>query len=203
MKMARKSKKKSIEKIWLVCEGGTEVQYFKGLKNHKRTPKIEIIPAKENTSANSIIDYAISLKDGNVENKQPDKGDTIAILFDRDDNSNESLEQTRSKANRKNILIIFSNPCFEFWLLSCMEQSRKTPCECSDVESRLRRYIDFVKGEEYKKSYEDTCNGIKDATRFNRQLEKVHSENPIHRESNPLSMVYRAIEKIDDIMKDD
>ena len=102
--------------LWIFCEGEkTEKNYFRKLRIDKRVPRLIIkIISPKNSDALEIIKYAFNY----AKSKGFQKGDTLYCVFDRDDNSDKKLQQAEKFAKIHNIKIIFSNPCFEYWILS-------------------------------------------------------------------------------------
>ncbi|MEY8379328.1 RloB family protein [Lachnospiraceae bacterium 56-18] len=56
----------------------------------------------------------------------PDEGDMIWCVFDRDENSDGSLQKAKQTAMREGYRLAYSNPSFELWfLLHFVNQKQK------------------------------------------------------------------------------
>ena len=102
-------------------------------------------------------------------------------------------------ASQKGIKIIFSNPCFEFWILSHFE-CYKRPLEKEVLKSKLISSLG-----QYNKNdphlYEKTKEHISGAIKFSKEVISMHENNGVEiisRKSNPSTLVHRLIEQIYD-----
>ncbi|HJH28686.1 MAG TPA: RloB domain-containing protein [Methanosarcinaceae archaeon] len=194
--MVRKEGTRSISKIWIFCEGEkTEIHYFKHLRSDLRIQKLQIkVNSSNNKNALGVVNYALKF----LERKRDYvSGDIIACVFDRDQNSSEELESAKKLASHKGIDIIFSNPCFEFWILSHFE-CYKRPL---DKDMLKRRLISSLG--QYSKNdpllYKKTKEHINDAIKFSKDIISMHEKNGIEiisRDSNPSTLVHKLIEQI-------
>ncbi|WP_087051837.1 RloB family protein, partial [Levilactobacillus brevis] len=123
--MSRKSKNLIQKKIIAIyCEGESEKAYFEMLstkynsKANVHTEKIKI-EACSGAKGTVLVDEAIS-KINNIPKKE--KVDQAYIVFDRDDLSNDELQNCSSKAKENNIKVIFSSISFEVWILLHFER---------------------------------------------------------------------------------
>jgi hypothetical protein len=101
--------------VFIICEGSkTEIRYFKNFSS--RNSLIEVRPIEsKHKSALSLVKRA---KDAiGQEPYSPEDGDQLWCVFDRDGNSDEQLQKADALAKRLKYNIVFSNPCFELWLL--------------------------------------------------------------------------------------
>lgn len=120
MRKKRKPKELSLQQsIYIFCEGETEENYFRMLKQkYHRTeisiarPKIEI--KAMGRSGKMLIHEAIA----HTKGKDPGK---IYVVFDRDDHGLQEISEFRKLAQKNNIEILFSSICFEIWILMHFE----------------------------------------------------------------------------------
>lgn len=199
--MVRKEGTRSISTMWIFCEGEkTEVYYFKHLRSDLRIRKLQIkVNSSDNKNALGVVNYAL-----NYLNRKRDylPGDIIACVFDRDQNSPEDIERAKKLASKKGIEIIFSNPCFEFWILSHFE-CYKRPLE----KDMLKRKLIPSLGQYNKNDpllYEKTKERISDAIKFSKDIISMHDNNGVEiisRDSNPSTLVHQLIEQIYDFEK--
>jgi len=192
--MVRQRGKKPTQTLWIFCEGEkTEKNYFLKLRTEERIRRLKV-KSCGSTDAKGIVNHAISFKktDRNFED-----GDSVCCIFDRDNNSNEQLEQATSLANHNNITIIFSNPSFEYWIL-CHFEYHPTSCENPDLGARLNYLVgDYEKNDPL--IYNKTKNKIDTATANATRIKEKHEQERtllISRQSNPLSLVFELIKMI-------
>lgn len=117
MTRKRQNKVKRIKNAKIIfCEGVTEKNYFEMLKNKYNSKNIKVID-EGGLKAGKLVEKAISyLKKSGNKRKYSDGN--VYVCFDRDNLSNEQMKRTISVANENHIKIIYSNPCFEYWLVS-------------------------------------------------------------------------------------
>jgi hypothetical protein len=102
-------------RIVLVCEGqNTEPEYFRALKRHFNKQAIDIItvPAAGDpmTLSRRALKEARELRASIGTEK-----DRVCAIFDRD--THEGFEEAIRFCDRNGILVGYSNPCFELWLI--------------------------------------------------------------------------------------
>ena len=195
----RENQPKPTNKIWIFCEGKTELEYFKKLKNDKRIPRIDVKKSKK-SNAVGIVNYAISYYKN--KKKEFQEKDLIYCVFDGDSHENKHLGEAKKIAenNDVKIIIIFSNPCFEYWLL-CHFECFEIRCDARELENRLRNYPEF-KG--YKKGdeeiYDKTKKQLEKAIEHSKRIIEKHKNDKIElisRESNPSTQVFKVVEEVE------
>ena len=194
----RKLKKTS--KLWLFCEGKTEKLYFLNLRAIERV-RLKIIPEEAGVSrADQILDKAINFSNGcfKINNEKYDKKrDIIACLFDRDDNNTvEVFDKIRSACG--NIMLGYSNPSFEYWILCHQGFYNSTSYNQKDVYDLVKDRMNINTKKE-KDLYEKTKGKIIDARINSIRIKKIHEKNNtelISRDSTPLTLVYEIIDVI-------
>lgn len=189
--------RKAERKVYIVCEGKTEQNYFTGLRT--RNSGVEIIPVYGKcTDPKSIIDFAQE-KMNNKWSIDLDEGDGVWCAFDVDENTNQAL--TEAKAKAKDIQIALSNPCFELWLLL----HYKTILSQISREEALQELKKFIKYYDKGKNIspllaEKTPIAITNAKRLN-QIHYKNKVSLIGRESNPSTQVFKLVEFIEQLSK--
>lgn len=139
--IARKSRGLPPKRIVLICcEGAkTEPAYIEALRRELRLSSvhIEIVPGDVcGSSPKSIVSWAVEHRKA----LRKDWPDTVAwCAFDRD--SHPKLSDALCRARDNNILVAFSNPSFELWLLLHFEFSTAL----IDRRAALRRLRTHVK----------------------------------------------------------
>ncbi|NQU78309.1 RloB domain-containing protein [Candidatus Woesearchaeota archaeon] len=193
---------KKTSKLWISCEGKTEKRYFENLRVTEKL-RLKIVPLEAGvTRADQILDKALRFQNGEFKiNKDSfdSERDIIVCVFDRDDNNTADVFETiRSKMGE--IKIIYSNPCFEFWIL-CHDGYYNSPAYdqrqvCDLVTEKLG-----LQTKTETELYEKTKEKIEDAKTHAKRIKKVHEDagtELISRDSTPLSLAYEIIEIIDE-----
>ncbi len=112
-----------IPKILIVCEGKTEVLYFENLKKILQWDNISIKSRKASGSAPiSVVETAINEQKEQIDNNGDfNKYDNIFCIIDQDRHPSHKdslvLIKRYNKASDVHITRVYSNPCFEYWLL--------------------------------------------------------------------------------------
>ena len=182
--------------LWMFCEGHTETKYFKNLKAKERL-RLNIRPRVSGGAVKKIVEEALGFMKNS--NEFDDERDIIAYVFDRDKNGNEDLDEAKRQAGDNKIMLAYSNPAFEYWIL----------CHYGYYESKFgpKKVYELVKnkmGVDSKKEtqlYMKTKHGLDKAKTNAKRIKKKHEDNDvklISRESNPLTLVYQIIERIED-----
>lgn len=200
--MARRSGNKSINSLWIFCEGETERNYFTQLKTMERIRRLRKPIVCEDKKVVGLIEYS----NGYIKHHKKDffKGDKIVYVFDRDDNTNKEFDQAKNLIDDLKLIsfnpeFILSNPCFEFWILSHFEL-------CSErlysglLKRRLLKHL-----ESYKKNdpniYNNTKGDINTAIENSKKIYQMHINkgviNLLCEESNPSTVVFQLIELIE------
>ncbi|MGG5329563.1 RloB family protein [Enterococcus sp. AZ163] len=123
--MGRKSKNKPLRKeIRIYCEGTTEKIYFDLLKQKYRLPNIKVKTKGDVGQSVELVNHVLRTlsKTSSSDRKKLDK---LIVVFDKDEESWESIEKAFALANANNIEVCFSNECFEIWLLAHFEEIQK------------------------------------------------------------------------------
>ncbi len=152
----KKNRTKRKDTFAIIVDGETEVWYFQMLKRNEPDLKVNIepkIPQKKELSEQYkkvlelkedytkvfwIIDLDVIIK----ESKQTKKGVKSKIQ--------ELKEYLINLEKFKNIILIFNNPCLEFWFLLHYKQTTKYFPKCSKVVRQLKIHLsDYEKTQKY------------------------------------------------------
>lgn len=177
-------------KIIVLCEGKNEKDYIDTLKNKYKIyglyPKIA-----KHRDGKGIITEARKIVEKEFDFTK-DKNDCMLCVFDVENNRKNwevICKDIKKFENRnKNQLVLFSNPCFEVWLLLCVKEftSRK---ECFELKKECRNHnLDFL-------NKDKIFLAIKRAKKLE-QFHKSENRDLFDFESNPLTKFYVLFEKI-------
>ncbi len=124
------SSKKTFKKILIFAEGQvTEIDYFEGMKSHKKElgiPSIIKIETEKRPEVKSMWSNIVKIVEfielRKEEYKLDEKeflreGDELWIIFDRDQITKEQYKIGLDYASSNGYHIGFTNSCFEMWLL--------------------------------------------------------------------------------------
>ena len=180
--------------LWMFCEGHTEKRYFENLKVTERL-RLKIRPRLSGNTVKKIVEDALKFME--TSNEFDDERDIVGCVFDRDKNSNEELYKAKSQAG--NIMLAYSNPAFEYWIL-CHHEYYESKCGPKKVYKLVKKKMGFdpKKESELYVKIKDSLNKAKTNAK---KIEKKHEDagvKLISRESNPSTLVYQIIERIED-----
>lgn len=197
--MARETKKyrKSTKLMYIFCEGKTEQNYFNKLKVFEHTSKLKINAKNPSeTSALDLVKKAIKAK----KKERYGKKDIVVVIFDADKNNDQQLDETVRLAKQNNILPIFSNPCFEYWILCHYKYFTATLNRKEIKQLIIKKYYPT-----YKKSslriHEKTRDKIKTAIKNAKKIKEKHlreGQELFRQGTNPLTLIFELIEKINE-----
>ena len=194
--MIRRRRRKPTKTLWIFCEGKTEKLYFKKLKFEERINRLKIKSIESShKNADGIIQEVLDFV---RKSRDFQEGDLLAAVFDRDANTNEQLRKTKSIAKNKGIVLSFSNPCFEYWIL-CHYGFFPNQYGKTELINKIKEFIS-----DYRKNdpglYSKTKSRLSNASDNAKGIEDKHRREQvtlISRESNPITLVFKLIKKID------
>ncbi len=193
----RNIKQRSIKpKIRIFCEGETEKTYFYYLKSkYKINLDIEKKDAQEKL-------LQLTKKHVKYHNLQLEEKDSVWCVMDVEENKKKWLEKIKPQIKQfekeKNHFVVFSNPCFEVWLLLYFKYIIKK-ITAKELEEELSKIFKekYKKGKNLKKylksyKFEETT-----AIENSKKLVKYHKPKELtNYENNPITTVYLLVEKI-------
>ncbi len=193
--MVRRSGRRPTKTLWVCCEGKTERLYFNKLKFIERISRLKIKSFESgHKNADGLVNEALCC----VSQRDFQAGDIIVCVFDRDSNSNPQLAQAKNIAKQKGVLLSFSNPSFEYWVL-CHYGYFPSKYEKDSLEAKIKE-----KNPSYKKAdpelYTQTKANIQIAIKNAKTIQKKHIKERtelISKESNPLTLVFLLLELIE------
>ncbi len=136
----------------IVCEGSaTEPMYFNAVTKHLRLAAITVRRAKGSAPMTVVQDAVASkLQREQIANQSSSVAayDQVWCVFDVD--QHPKLRDALALAEKHQISVALSNPCFEFWLLLHFERFAITGQSRSHIQRELKRHIPkYRKGGNY------------------------------------------------------
>lgn len=203
MRKNRKSIRRRPKKIIMIlCEGDkTEPFYFNGIFNsnpsNKNNYTLWAYKPKDN-SPKGIVRAAKDDKTKAIRDKISEKDFVIWAVFDR--NGHEGIPEAFDMAEANEIRIVFSNICFEFWILLHYTRTRRPFSNCNELITYIKRHYDseFEKRNDHyehlkQRIHDAICNG----EWLNQQVQndmntgsKVYELNPYTNAHNLVNFLY-------------
>lgn len=173
-KKTQAQKRRREKKLIVVATEGknkTETNYLKAF--NRCQSEYRVVPAKgNNTDAGNIVDDAI--KAISQEELRFDFGDLAVALVDTDKGKEAQIKSARGKAQKNNVQMILSNPCFEVWLLQHYRFSTRSYNSSNEAIEELKSHWS-----EYEKNTNDFSALIKTtktALEHAKKLRQHHTE---------------------------
>lgn len=198
--MSRKRQLKELKKnILIFCEGQTEALYFKMLnQKYKAGLTVNVHPfSRDGKQGDTLIKDLIHQQKSNPQLKGI-QYELIFAIFDKDDLPDHNIIHAHQLAQANGITIIFSNECFDLWLLKHYEKVMGHKNRVA-IYKRLSTLLKLPKNyETYKADKEFIEKYFRDYVHIAMQntthlLEKkVHNAVP----SNPYTNIHIYLEKI-------
>jgi hypothetical protein len=188
-------RKKPNPRIVVLCEGEkTEVGYFKQFRKAGYTVKVT---AGNGTDCVSLIKEIVKIRVQDRKAKSLQKDDTYWLVFDQDNNIPTQLNETKQLANKENIQLIYSNPCFELWYLLHFDYTTAQFRNADEVINNLNRHLKqpYQKNRCMFKELEQRCEtAIQNAEKLKAFQEKTHSGGAlVSKNCNPYTSVHHLI----------
>ena len=196
----KKSTRPIHPRIFVFCEGETEKTYFDSLRIKYRQ---EIILVVKDEKQNKLIEYVESWILTEKLDFEKDSNDCVWCVLDvekdKDYWNTKVIPKIQSFQDNKNKFIVFSNPCFELWLLLYFKYTTKiyTPNELYDELTKILGGK-YKKGESIKQ-YLHKLEDIQIAIDNSKKLIKEHKTQErdiLDFNSNPVTTIHLLIESI-------
>lgn len=175
----------------IVCEGRlTEPDYFKALA---RSSGALVSFERAAGVPLSVVNNAIDTLKRTKRASSFSRFDTVWAVFDRDEHPN--FEEAINVARQSDVRAVFSNPCFELWLvIHCCDWDR--PIDRHSIQRELRRLIpsfdpDGAKRVDFRLLSDKVAAAINRAKLMERRRIEERSDH-----GNPITTVYRLVEHL-------
>ena len=181
--------------VYLICEGTeTEIDIS---SDSEAVDAISILYRfHHNTKLQTALSKRVRSTIG-TNPYYPDEGDMIWCVFDRDENSDGSLQKAKQTAMREGYRLAYSNPSFELWFLLHFVNQK---AEIADCQSVIRMLKQTGRLERYEKS-QDVYDQLKplqeSAIRYAKERVRTLKEEKLEiicRQSNPVTTVADLVE---------
>lgn len=182
--------------IRVLTEGRkTEPQYIKiWSRKYRNVVRIDIDKKDTGLAAASLLEQAREYK-RQSRRTNPDF-DSIWIIFDVDENPDNTMSNVIQEARDSGIEIAISNPCFELWLvLHRQDQTRHIERDKIQKEAKRlnmindRKHIVSDAHQTLLEQYDEARNRAK-------QLEAMHRGNGSRLWENPSSQVWKFVDHL-------
>lgn len=191
--MARKKRAREVKKeTYIFCEGETEQKYFNLLKRKYRSSLVNVnVKVPGATNPIGIVDSVrkyFRVNDNNAER--------VYVVFDYDGHTREELEKAIALAKKNNITILYSNHCFEVFLLAHFQNinTNHTPkmlYNKLEKELGISCYEDF-KGKELNVLV-DLVNKVEsNCAHFSKEIHTCLTKNPYTNISHYLKEIFQV-----------
>jgi hypothetical protein len=122
--------KNILPKILIICEGETEEKYFQNLVSFLNLSFITVKTKKSvHPTPCSAANTAMNEQDKEIANKgKNNKYENLFCVVDEDKHDHASADKeiaTYNSSHDTHITKVYTNPCFEFWLLLHIKYSTK------------------------------------------------------------------------------
>lgn len=116
--MSRKPKGKKLKRKTIIfCEGETEKYYFDMLKKKYGSYSVNVWPVQ----AKVVKGQSLTLVKNAIKQINSKTNKTVFekkyVVYDKDDEDKQSILEAISLANKNDIITLYSNECFEYWIL--------------------------------------------------------------------------------------
>lgn len=187
------------KRMLILCEGQTEVVYFKGFvaeKNSRNRSRkkvnVEVYQPKQ-FKPEALLKEAI--KELKKAKKDQLPFDSVWIVFDRDEHPR--IPETFAKAQKENVNIAYSATCFEFLVLLHFRYTSRNYSNCQELEQELQR--------QYIPNYKKGAKSIFKALKAQSSTAKANAERLLQSlddqaayQQNPYTSVHLLLQALED-----
>lgn len=186
------------EEWYFYSEGKeTEPNYLKSLFENVDKDKESINPIIEGLGmvSLSLVNNVIE-KDNKIL-----KDHKTFVLFDKDDNPNMNFNKAIDKAKQNNIIPLWSNECFELWLLLHFNYMDSNISR-NDYYEKLK---DLTTSKTYEKNMDnifEEVNGINGTLKAYKNAKKLYKiyKNQSYKDMAPCTTVFELIDEINKVI---
>ncbi len=192
----------------IVCEGEkTEPNYFKSFPRKNMNKEIINVQCEDSgnkTSCIQIVEKAIDLKE-----KSNGKYDSVWVVFDKDNNSDESFHSAIESAERHNIKVAWSNEAFELWYIlhfqyidsAISRRQYKEIIENAISDKLPRGKFNYSKSADNMYSFLELYGNQENAINWAKKLHK-NKKDKFYARHNPCTLVFKLVEELNGTSKE-
>lgn len=179
----RGSVREPLRRVLVVCGAErTEVAYLKGLRDHLKTPAVNIRVIERAAAPDQVVEYARD------HCGREDFDETWCVVdVDHFEREGGRVSAARQLAEKCGIRVAVSNPCFEYWLLLHHEETSAPFSRCDGVVVRIRRHVRSY--DKTRLRFADFADGVEDAVVRARRREPTGEDSAV----NPSTGVWRLV----------
>ena len=206
----RGSRKRQVKKVILIVTEGsqTEPKYFNHFRTRNTNIDIRVVGSRSSSGETDYMSLIRKAQEYQKKNQlSSSNGDSVWVVADGDVNfnnpnpaeaRNQQLGKARKAAERSDIQIALSNPCFEYWYLLHFRYTTKYLRDYVATKKELTPFLpNYEKADDV---YAQLAPLLEQAIQNAKQAETYHCKNnaetPFGIEVNPFTEVYRLIEEL-------
>ena len=203
----RGTRKRQIKKVILIVTEGarTEPKYFAHFRTRHTNIDIQVVGSKTGGGKTDYMNLLQKAQEYQKKNQLSSaNGDSVWVVADGDvdynnpnavTSKNQQLNKVRKLAERSDIQIAISNPCFEFWYLLHFRYTTKYMKNYNAVKNELVPFLP-----EYGKTddvFTELASKMESAIQNAEKVEKYHLNDgisiPFNVSINPFTEVYSLV----------
>jgi hypothetical protein len=184
--------------ILIVCEGTkTEYRYFEAMRRRQGliSVSIEVEPAGRQTVR--LIEKAVDLRQGRARQLDALPYEEIWCVFDREAaHEPEDFRAAITRAEREQLGLAVSNPCFEYWYLLHYRETDRPFQNADEVVAALRSSDCLPGYEKNQDVFNRLINHLAQALERAERLYMRHPDCEHDRFPNPSTLVQRLVRRL-------
>ena len=175
--------------IGVFCEGQvTEPEYLRLLAKDNCNVGLKI--KKCGKSPEKLLQEAQKF---DISNKRIREVDEIWCIFDVDHHTIQQVAEIRRSANKDNVQMVVSNPCFELWLV--LHKEEQTACITSKKIKRRAEDLKMIDGKAIAATrWPCLFDKYEDAKARAIDLDKMHQRKVSQPGSNPSTDIWKLVD---------
>lgn len=186
--------------ILIVCEGvETEYRYFEAMRKREGLLSVSIEVARSGRQSERLVQQAIKLRRQRAQEPDALPYEEVWCVFDREAvNEPADFPAAIIRAEREQLALAISNPCFEYWYLLHYRETDR-PFRDADEVCEALRSNDCLPG--YQKNqvvFERLHERREQALERAERLYERHPDREHDRFPNPSTLVQRLVRRLED-----
>jgi hypothetical protein len=184
--------------ILIVCEGvETEYRYFEAMRRRQGLISVSIEVVRSGRQSERLVEQAVDLRQRRARQPEALPYEEVWCVFDR-----EAVHEPADfpgaiiRADREQIALAVSNPCFEYWYLLHYRETDR-PFQNADEVCELLRSNDCLPG--YQKNQDVFDRLLERREQAIERAERLYERHPDHEQDrfpNPSTLVQRLVRRL-------